>query len=136
MSIQSILFVVFALFATIISAAPIKAEAGSSQLVSRSSYSGDGTFYAPGLGSCGWDNSSTDMIAAMNHGQMANGANSNNNAKCGKYINIKGPSGSVKVKIVDTCPGCATGDVDMSPAAFSKIAKLEQGRVPITWSWA
>ncbi len=136
MSFKFILFTAIAFLAYLISAAPIKNEAGSSQLVTRSSYSGDGTFYAPGLGSCGWTNDSSDMIAALNHIQMANGDNSNKNPNCGKSIKVKGPKGSVTVKIVDTCPGCASGDVDMSPAAFQKIASLSQGRVSITWSWA
>lgn len=109
----------------------LKASGSSSS----GSYSGDGTFYAPGLGSCGWDNSASDLIVALNHGQMANGANSNKNPNCGKSITVHGPKGSVTVKIVDTCPGCANGDVDLSPAAFNKIANAAQGRVPVTWSW-
>ncbi|KAI8084067.1 RlpA-like double-psi beta-barrel-protein domain-containing protein-containing protein [Gilbertella persicaria] len=102
---------------------------------SSGSYSGDATYYTPGLGSCGGENSDSDMIAALNHVQMSNGANSNNNPNCGRSISIKGPNGSVTVKIVDTCPGCASGDIDMSPAAFAKIADLADGRVPISWSW-
>ncbi|KAI8977966.1 RlpA-like double-psi beta-barrel-protein domain-containing protein-containing protein [Pilobolus umbonatus] len=99
------------------------------------SYSGDGTWYAPGLGSCGTVNSASDMIAALNHVQMANGENPNHNPLCGKYITIHGPEGSVRVEIKDTCPGCGHGDVDLSPAAFSKIANLDMGRIPITWSF-
>ncbi|KAI9361054.1 RlpA-like double-psi beta-barrel-protein domain-containing protein-containing protein, partial [Pilaira anomala] len=100
------------------------------------SFSGDGTFYHTGLGSCGWDNSNDELIAALNAPQMQNGANPNNNPNCGKYINVKGPKGSVRVKIVDTCPPCVKGDVDLSYAAFAKIADMEKGRVPITWTWA
>ena len=44
-----------------------------------------------------------------------------------------GPQGSVVVRIVDRCPECAPGDVDMSPQAFAQIAPLVAGRVPITW---
>ncbi|CEG81438.1 hypothetical protein RMATCC62417_15645 [Rhizopus microsporus] len=138
MSIKYILFFITFTFTYFVSAAPIaKKDAKAGSLVTRGgSYSGDGTFYTPGLGSCGWTNSETDYIAALNHVQMGNGANSNKNPNCGKHITVKGPSGSVTVKIVDTCPGCSSGDVDMSPAAFQKIAKLSQGRVPITWSWS
>lgn len=60
---------------------------------------------------------------------MKNGANPNNNPLCGKYINVHGPNGSVRVKIVDTCPPCAFGDVDLSPAAFGKIGDFVKGRV-------
>ncbi|KAI9477793.1 MAG: RlpA-like double-psi beta-barrel-protein domain-containing protein-containing protein [Benjaminiella poitrasii] len=110
-----------------------KKSASSSS--SSGSYSGDGTYYDVGLGSCGWTNSDSEMIVALNHVQMENGANSNNNPNCGKKIAVSGPKGTVTVKIVDTCPGCDSGSVDLSPAAFEKIADLSQGRVPVTWDF-
>lgn len=67
---------------------------------------------------------------------MKNGANPNHNPTCGKYVNVHGPKGSVRVKIVDTCPPCASGDLDLSPAAFGKIADFAKGRVKISWDWA
>jgi expansin (peptidoglycan-binding protein) len=66
---------------------------------------------------------------------MKNGANPNNNPLCGKYINATGPKGSVRVKIVDTCPPCVKGDLDLSPAAFNEIADFAAGRVPISWTF-
>jgi len=39
----------------------------------------------------------------------------------------------VTVRVVDQCPECAVGDVDLSREAFSEIADLEAGRVPISW---
>ncbi|KAI8388000.1 RlpA-like double-psi beta-barrel-protein domain-containing protein-containing protein [Radiomyces spectabilis] len=87
------------------------------------------------MGSCGWENSASDLIAALNHIQMNNGANPNNNPNCGRHILIDGPDGQVKVEIVDTCPGCESGSVDLSPAAFTHIASLGDGRVPIKWKW-
>ncbi|KAG2234232.1 RlpA-like double-psi beta-barrel-protein domain-containing protein-containing protein [Thamnidium elegans] len=102
-----------------VSSAPIEA---------RDSMSGDATYYAVGLGSCGSTNSDSEMVAALSGSIMKSKEN------CGKSVTIKGPSGSVTVKVVDTCPGCAKSDVDMSPAAFKKIASLNAGRVPISWS--
>ncbi|KAI7862897.1 RlpA-like double-psi beta-barrel-protein domain-containing protein-containing protein [Spinellus fusiger] len=102
----------------------------------RGSFSGDGTYYNTGLGSCGWWSKDTDYIVAVNAPQMANGANPNNNRNCGKWINVKGPKGSVKVFTVDTCPTCTYGSLDLSPAAFAKIADMSAGRVHITWNWA
>ncbi|OAD68594.1 hypothetical protein PHYBLDRAFT_103777, partial [Phycomyces blakesleeanus NRRL 1555(-)] len=99
------------------------------------SFSGDGTFYAVGLGSCGTDDGNTDLVAALNAPQMQNGANPNNNPICGRRAVVKGPKGSVTVRIVDTCPPCQKGDLDLSPAAFGKIADFAAGRVPITWNW-
>jgi expansin (peptidoglycan-binding protein) len=37
------------------------------------------------------------------------------------------------VRIVDRCPGCAPGDIDLSREAFALIADPVQGRVPISW---
>lgn len=113
--------------------ATIKKSKASS---SSSSSSGDATYYNTGLGSCGWTSKDSDLIVALNHGQMENGANSNNNPNCGRTITATGPNGSVTVKVVDTCPGCANGDLDLSPAAFAKIADMSAGRVPVTWDWS
>jgi expansin (peptidoglycan-binding protein) len=63
----------------------------------------------------------------MNH------ADYDNAALCGAFIEIVGPKGRVTVRIVDRCPECARGDVDMSPQAFARIADLSAGRVPIRW---
>ena len=110
-----------------------KSKASSS---SSGDYSGDATYYGTGLGSCGWTSKDSEYIVALNHGQMANGANSNKNPNCGRSITATGPKGSVTVKVVDTCPGCANGDLDLSPAAFAKIADMAAGRVPVSWSWS
>lgn len=58
-----------------------------------------------------------------------------NKGLCGKSVTVNGPKGSVTVTIVDTCMGCASGSIDMSPAAFNQIADQAQGRVPISWSF-
>ncbi|ORY99934.1 RlpA-like double-psi beta-barrel-protein domain-containing protein-containing protein [Syncephalastrum racemosum] len=104
--------------------------------IEKRGFSGDGTFYTVGLGSCGTDDSDHDMVAALNAPQMGSSGNPNNNPNCGKKAKVKGPKGTVTVKIVDTCPPCKKGGLDLSPAAFGKIADYAQGRVPITWSWA
>ena len=54
-------------------------------------------------------------------------------ALCGVYVNVTGPKGTVTVRIVDLCPGCKAGDLDLSQEAFARIANLAQGRVAITW---
>jgi expansin (peptidoglycan-binding protein) len=46
---------------------------------------------------------------------------------------VTGPKGSVKVRIVDLCPGCSHGDLDLSEEAFTTIASKSAGRVKITW---
>ncbi|KAI8338744.1 RlpA-like double-psi beta-barrel-protein domain-containing protein-containing protein, partial [Chlamydoabsidia padenii] len=96
-------------------------------------FSGDGTYYDVGLGSCGISNNNNQLVAALNAPQMNNGPNPNLNMLCNKSIRVTGPKGSVTVKIVDTCPSCHYGSVDLSPSAFNRISDLPRGRVPITW---
>ncbi|OAC98360.1 hypothetical protein MUCCIDRAFT_124855, partial [Mucor lusitanicus CBS 277.49] len=100
-------------------------------------YSGEGTYYDVGLGSCGQTNSNSEMVAALNAPQMQNGANPNHNPQCNKSIRVTNPANgkSVTVKIVDTCPPCSSGDVDLSPKAFAAIADMDLGRIPIKWDW-
>ncbi|KAI9304357.1 RlpA-like double-psi beta-barrel-protein domain-containing protein-containing protein [Cunninghamella echinulata] len=113
------------MFVLLIQAAPLHKRA-----------SGSATYYNVDVGvtSCGGTYKDTDMIVALNSKQMGNAANPNKNPNCGKKLKVKGPKGSVTVTIVDTCPGCSYGDLDLSPKAFSKIANLDAGRVSITWS--
>ncbi|RKP35263.1 RlpA-like double-psi beta-barrel-protein domain-containing protein-containing protein, partial [Dimargaris cristalligena] len=88
-----------------------------------------------GTGSCGWLNQDTELVAALNAPQFGNPANPNNSPFCGQQIVVKGPKGSVQATIVDKCPACKSGDIDLSPAAFNQIADEAQGRVGITWSF-
>ena len=92
-------------------------------------YQGEATYYyATGGGACSFDPSPDDlMVAAMNAAQYDNAA------LCGAYVHVTGPKGAVTVRIVDLCPGCRVGDLDLSQEAFGQIAELTQGRVPITW---
>lgn len=91
-------------------------------------YSGDATYYAAdGTGACGFKASPNDLnVAALNKSQYAK-------SWCGQCALVTGPRGSVKVRIVDLCPGCAHGDLDLSEQAFTAIAALSAGRVKITW---
>jgi len=92
---------------------------------------GEGTYYdADGSGNCSFDPSPGDlMVAAMNTPDYAGGA------VCGACAEVDGPDGSVTVRIVDRCPECASGDLDLSREAFERIAPLTAGRVPITWRY-
>jgi expansin (peptidoglycan-binding protein) len=54
-------------------------------------------------------------------------------AACGSYLEVTGPDGSVKVQVADQCPECAAGHIDLSQQAFSQIAPLSAGLVPVTY---
>jgi len=91
---------------------------------------GEGTYYdfADGSGNCSFDPTPDDLlVGAMNETDYAG------SAVCGSCVEIEGPRGMVDVRIVDRCPECAPGDIDLSPEAFSHIANLVDGRVPIRW---
>lgn len=92
-------------------------------------YQGIATYYAAtGAGACSFDASPGNlMVAAMNADEY------NNAAVCGGHVQVSGPQGSVMVRIVDLCPECSAGHLDLSQEAFGMIADLPQGRVPITW---
>lgn len=97
-------------------------------------HSGDGTFYATGLGACGITNSDTDMIAAIAHDNFDtfpgyNGVNPNNNPICGKQVVASYGGKSVTVTITDRCGGCNTDALDFSPSAFSVLADQSIGRI-------
>ncbi|KAL8809090.1 MAG: hypothetical protein Q9200_003726 [Gallowayella weberi] len=99
-------------------------------------YTGDLTYYDPGLGSCGIQSGPNDHIVALSREIMQNGANPNANPKCGSMIGIWNPHTKTKheAKIVDTCVGCKTFDIDVSPALFKQIAPSGDGRVHgINW---
>ncbi|KAL8739778.1 MAG: hypothetical protein Q9190_007450, partial [Brigantiaea leucoxantha] len=51
-------------------------------------YKGDMTYYTPGLGSCGFTNTTSEPVVALSVPMMANGPNPNNNPKCSSWINI------------------------------------------------
>ena len=91
--------------------------------------SGEGTYYsADGTGNCSFEASPADlMVAALNAPDYQSAA------LCGACLEVTGPNGSVTVRVVDQCPECKHGDLDLSPQAFQKLSPLAAGRIPITW---
>ncbi|HVN54333.1 MAG TPA: expansin EXLX1 family cellulose-binding protein [Anaerolineaceae bacterium] len=92
-------------------------------------HNGIATYYnATGDGACMFGASPSDLnVAAMNAEEY------NNAAYCGAYIHVKGRKGEVTVRIVDLCPECKAGHLDLSQEAFAQIDDLPLGRVNITW---
>lgn len=92
-------------------------------------HQGIATYYdATGAGACSFDATPEDlMVGAMNADEYDNAA------LCGAYVFVTGPKGSVTVRIVDLCPECKVGHLDLSREAFAAIADPVAGRVDITW---
>ncbi len=105
--------------------------AGECKFVEKSMH-GEGTYYAAtGSGNCGFDPSPNDLlVGAMNQTDYAT------SAVCGACAEVTGPMGTARVRIVDRCPECKPGDIDLSPEAFELLAPLKDGRVPIDWHYA
>jgi expansin (peptidoglycan-binding protein) len=108
--LSHILIFIGATCAVLVSSAPVTDNVS---LEKRATFNGDGTYFYPGLGSCGHHNTDSDMIVALSYAQMKNGRNPNHNKNCGRHITVKGPKGSVRVKVVDTCPDpyCSSGSI-------------------------
>jgi len=95
-------------------------------------HTGEGTYYTnSGGGSCSFPIPAGTQIAAMN------AIDYNGSAACGGLIEVTNEDTglSVRVRIDDSCPVCAKGDVDLNQSAFAQISDLAAGRIPIHWRY-
>ena len=94
-------------------------------------HQGKATFYdmAGGTGNCSFPSlPANDLFVALGADEYANGA------ACGSYLDVTGPKGKVRVKVVDSCPPCTEdGHIDLSRTAFGKIADHVTGIIPVTY---
>lgn len=98
---------------------------------SGSVHTGDITYYAPGLGSCGITNSASDHIVALAADMMLpmDPPNPNDNPLCGRSITISYGGKTAVATIEDTCPGCSGASLDLTPSLFQIFEPLAVGRV-------
>jgi expansin (peptidoglycan-binding protein) len=91
---------------------------------------GVATYYAAtGAGACSFDPTPNDLdVAAMDATEYAG------SAACGTCVEATGPKGTVTLRIVDECPECEKGHLDLGKEAFAKIADVSAGKVSIAWS--
>ncbi|KAF5324639.1 hypothetical protein D9611_004230 [Ephemerocybe angulata] len=87
------------------------------------------SFYDAGLGACGKVNSNSDFIVALNAAQWAGGAH------CGESITISYGGKSARAQIMDLCPGCPFGGLDMTRGLFSFFASQDLGIIHGAWSF-
>lgn len=118
---------------------------GSSSMDS-AKYSGDITYYALGLGACGYDDSGLDLsqhIVALSHVDWYNrgsgtslGIDMPNHPWCDQTITITAGGKSTTALVHDICPGCAEGSIDVSESVFDALfGGLGAGREPASWSF-
>jgi len=90
---------------------------------------GTATHYVlSGTGNCSYPSPPADGLYVALSPSEYDGA-----AACGGYVEVSGPDGSVSAEVIDQCPPCAAGHIDLSEAAFSRIAPLSAGLVSVTY---
>jgi len=99
-------------------------------LAKRQTYGGRATYYAVGLGACGWSNSPGDYIVALNTAQYGGGYPGPN---CGRSITISANGVQVVAQIADQCPSCGYGDLDLSEGLFKRFASTDAGVFQMSW---
>jgi expansin (peptidoglycan-binding protein) len=95
-----------------------------------STHSGKATFYDldGGIGNCSFPSApSDDLFVALGPSEYSKAA------ACGTYLDVTGPKGKVRVKVIDSCPECDAGHLDLSRTAFKKIGAESAGVIPITY---
>ncbi|KAG7431506.1 Expansin-YoaJ [Fusarium oxysporum f. sp. raphani] len=92
----------------------------STPLGDGASVSGSSTFYGGNLagGNCMF---STYTLPSGILGTAFSGQEWDNSANCGACIEVTGPSGTIKAMIVDKCPECDPGHLDLFPDAFKAV---------------
>jgi len=93
-------------------------------------YNGKATFYdlAGTLGNCSFDPPADDLFVALSPGEYADGA------ACGGYLDVTGPRGNkIRVKVIDSCPPCEDGHIDLSRTAFGKLADHDTGIIQLSY---
>ncbi|KAJ9109264.1 hypothetical protein QFC21_000593 [Naganishia friedmannii] len=101
---------------------------------------GHATYYYQGgnAGACGWYKSDSDKIIAINgNGFWQNTGSAS--SYCGKWITITNTNNgrTTTAMVADVCPSCtdSNNSLDLSVGAFQDIASLDDGQVPITWTF-
>lgn len=94
-------------------------------------HTGVATFYdSDGGGACSYDPGPDPLTAAMNSTDFEG------SQACGAYVLVQAAGGaSLTVRITNLCPApCRVGQLDLSAAAFARLAPPVAGEIPITWT--
>jgi expansin (peptidoglycan-binding protein) len=81
-----------------------------------------------GLPNCSYSPPADGLYVALPAPEYAGAAD------CGGYLEVSGPDGSVRVKVIDQCPECAAGHIDLSETAFARLAPLSAGLVHVSYT--
>ncbi|GAQ09310.1 expansin-YoaJ [Aspergillus lentulus] len=113
----------------------INKAAAAASSSSGTTHSGKATFYGGNVsgGTCSFTGYT---LPSGLFGTAYSGAAWNNAAECGACVSVKGPNGkTIKAMIVDQCPECEADHLDLFQNAFTELADISKGIIPITWSF-
>lgn len=121
------------------SAAPASYSSSSgsssgSNPASGKSFTGELTYFTPGMGACGETSGEGDKMVAISQAlfdQYTPNGNPNKNPLCGATLTIKGADGAEhKATIWDRCVGCAMADLDMPQEFFDEVTTPSGSSTP------
>jgi len=125
------LSVIFTLFISILIgfASSRPASNFTSQLDTRTTHTGRGTWFEVGLGNCGDWNVNSDPILAISIERYGDGGN------CDQWVYITNDANGRTAygKTRDSCQSCGESDIDMSPSLFEQLADLSVGEITVSW---
>ncbi|KAI1303499.1 RlpA-like double-psi beta-barrel-protein domain-containing protein-containing protein [Xylaria venustula] len=108
--------------------APLTTNNNATFVTERSqTFTGDITYYQPGLGACGETSTDSEAVVALSTSQY--------DGNCGKTMTITKDGKTAKAKVVDKCVSCASGSIDVSSTVFQSLVDLSVGRTTVTWSF-
>lgn len=93
-------------------------------------FQGRATFFYVGLGACGQYSQPSDFMVALNTDQYGDGYPG---PQCFKYITITYNGVTQVAQILDECPSCDYGGLDMSQGLFDTFADPSVGEFQMTW---
>jgi len=109
--------------------AMVERDETDQSLDKRTTHTGRGTWFYPGLGACGYTDGSGDPIVAISSKRWGTGSN------CDQWLKITADGKTAYARARDECPSCGSGDLDMSPSLFEKFASLDVGVLSISWNF-
>ncbi|MFI5907588.1 expansin EXLX1 family cellulose-binding protein [Dactylosporangium sp. NPDC051541] len=90
---------------------------------------GSASYYTAGRnGMCNLGTPADGAYAAVGKAELSGGKN------CGTLLDVTGPNGTTRVQIVDLCPSCPAGKLDLGKGAFQRIGSLSAGIIPVTYA--
>ncbi|MFB0627736.1 RlpA-like double-psi beta-barrel domain-containing protein [Streptomyces sp. AB3(2024)] len=99
------------------------------------SYEGPADFFHNNgvAGACGQNISDSDFVVALDPTMFGTG---NPAPHCGKKVIVTYKGKSIVATVLDASPTAQRRGLDLTPAAFTTLAPLDQGTINVTWRFA